>query len=61
MHKTQKKQMISWNDIKNYGVDVAKHYGLDQRETERQLRTHLDGASEKERREIYETFYGNKK
>jgi hypothetical protein len=57
MMKGKKKQKITWNDIKDSGQEVAKHYKLDQRETEAQLRNHLHGASMEERRSVYETFY----
>jgi hypothetical protein len=61
MQKTQKQQKITWNDIKDYGTECNKKYGFGQRELERQVRTHLDGANPSERRQIYETFYRNRK
>ena len=57
MDKTIKKQKITWNDIAEYGIECNKGYKLPQREMERQLRTHLDGANATERRTIYEKFY----
>lgn len=61
MMKTEKKQKITWNDIKDHGVECAKYYGLNQRETEIQVRRHLDGANRKERRELYQEFYGRRR
>ena len=61
MMKTQKQQKITWNDIKDSGIECAKYYNLDQRETERQVRAHLNGANAKERRELYQEFYGKRK
>jgi hypothetical protein len=55
------KQKIKWNDIAEGGREAIKYYNLSQRETEQQLRNHLDGASPKERREMYELLYAKRK
>jgi len=61
MSKIENKPKITWNDIRDYGVECNKKYGLNQSQLESHLRTHLDGASSKERREVYQEFYGKRK
>ena len=53
---------VQWNDIASATQhELKKIYKLNDRQLENQLRNHLDGANEKERRETYETFYGKRK
>ncbi len=57
MNKTNSRQKITWNDIRDYGTECNKSYKLKKLEMEKQLRSHLDGANASERRQVYETFY----
>ncbi len=58
---SEKKPVITWNDIRDSGIDCNQKYGLSQRQLEQNLRQHLDGASAKEKREVYQEFYGKRK
>ncbi len=53
---------ITWNDLFNGSFnELKKIYKLNDRQMEVQMRTHLDGANAKERREIYQEVAGKRK
>lgn len=47
---------MTFNDIRD-GVAAAKHYGLKPQQMEREIRRHLEGASDKELKKTYEEFF----
>ena len=52
---------VTWNDIQNGTQnDLKKVYKLDSRGMEKQIRSHLDGANAKERRQVYDKFYSRR-
>lgn len=56
------KNTIKWNDIHDASQDeLKKSYKINDRELEKQLRRHMDGASPGERRKLYESLYGKRK
>lgn len=53
---------ITFNDIKDAtSHELKKTYKMTDRQLEQSLRTHLYGASNKERRKIYQELYGKRK
>jgi hypothetical protein len=49
---------VTWNDLKNGTQnDLKKTYKLDAKGMEKAVRTHLQGANAKERRDFYDNFY----
>lgn len=59
MIKPEKK--IPWKDFYSATQDeLRKTYKVNQRQLENSARSHLDGASESERREFYQQFYGRR-
>jgi hypothetical protein len=55
-------QKIRWNDITEATQqELKKTYKLNDRQLEVQLRTHLDGANQTERRAKYQELYGKRK
>ncbi len=53
------KKKLNWNDIRE-GRKTAEHHGMSIRQTEVEVRNHLDGANAKERREVYDNFFRKK-
>ena len=52
---------VTWNDLHEASqTDLKSTYKLNDRELEKGLRKHLDGANAKERREVYDQFYRRK-
>lgn len=52
---------VSWNDVQSATTkELKKVYKLNDRQLEVQVRRHLDGATAKERREVYKNFYDKK-
>lgn len=61
MQKIDRKK-VTWNDVHEATPrELKKIYGLNDRQLEQQVRSHLDGASASERRAIYEKMYGKRK
>lgn len=58
--RVRKSKKMTFNDLKD-GMDAAKFYGFDQRETERQIRSHLKDQGREELRSSYESFYRKRK
>jgi len=53
---------VTWNDLHNgTQQELKKTYKLNDREFEKQVRRHMDGANAKERRGLYETVFGKRK
>lgn len=53
---------VTWNDLQDATQqEIKKTYKLNDRQLENQVRYHLDGANAKERRDLYEKFYGKRK
>ena len=49
---------VTWNDLHNASQsDLKKTYKLNNKELEKQVRKHLDGANTVERRNLYQQFY----
>lgn len=56
------KNKVTWNDLQSATQqEIRKVYKLNDSQLENQVRYHLDGASAKERREVYNQFYGRRK
>lgn len=56
------KQKVTWNDLHDADQhEIRKHYQLGDRQLENQVRSYLDGANAKERREFYQQFYGRRR
>ena len=52
---------VTWRDLHSATQkDLKRIYGLDSRGLENQVRRHLDGASQTERRAVYEQFYSRR-
>jgi len=52
---------VTWNDLHNATFKELKtKYKLNDRQLENQVRRHLDGANDKERRDIYKTVWDKK-
>ena len=52
---------VTWNDLHTATQQELKAtYKLNDRQLERQVRRHLDGANQKERREFYEVVYSKR-
>lgn len=55
-------QKVKWNDIKEATQqELKKTYKLNDRQLEKQIRGHLDGANQSERRGLYQELYGKRK
>lgn len=55
-------QKVTWNDIQEaHQNDLKRVYKLSDRDLEKQIRTHMDGANHEERRNFYQKMYGNKR
>lgn len=53
---------ISWNNLHEATQqEIRKTYKVNDRQLENAVRSHLDGANAKERREFYNQFYGRRK
>lgn len=53
---------ITWNDLHEATPkELKKIYKLNDKQLEHQVRRHLDGAEQKERRELYQVTYGKRK
>lgn len=49
---------VTWNDLQNASQkELKKTYKLNNREMEKAVRQHLDGANTQERREVYQNFF----
>jgi hypothetical protein len=60
MQKVQQK--VRWNDLFNATQHELKStYKLSDRELEKQVRGHLDGASSEETCEVYNTVYNKRR
>ena len=56
------KKRVTWNDLHEAtSHELKKAYKLTDRELEKQLRHHWDGANAQERRRLYEKVYGKKR
>ena len=52
---------VTWNDLfEGTAKELKKTYKLNDRQLEHQVRNHLDGAAQPERRNIYEATYGKR-
>jgi len=55
------KGKVTWHDIHTATFnELKKTYGLNDRQLEQQVRSHLDGANSEERRHIYDITYRKK-
>lgn len=55
------KQKVTFNDIREASANELKRfYKLDDRELDKQIRSHLDGSNAAQRREIYNEVYRRK-
>lgn len=55
MHK------VTWNDLfSGTFKDLKKTYKLNDKQLENQVRSHLDGANAKDRRDIYKAVWDKK-
>lgn len=53
---------VTWNDLHEATHhEIKKTYKLTDRQLERQIRRHWDGANTQERRELYNTVYLKRK
>lgn len=53
---------VTWNDLREASQqELKKTYKLSDRQLERQVRHHMDGANATERRKLYETVYGKRR
>lgn len=53
---------VTWNDLREASQqELKKTYKLSDRQLERQVRRHMDGANSAERRGLYETVYGKRR
>lgn len=53
---------VTWNDLHEATQhDLRKTYNLNDRELEKGIRKHLDGANAQERRAVYDQLYRRKK
>ena len=53
---------VTWNDIHEATPkELQKTYKLSGKQLEHQVRRHLDGAVQSERRKLYETLYAKRK
>lgn len=56
------KPKVTWNDLKEATQnELKKTYKLNDRELERQVRHHMDGANATERRQLYSDTYIKRK
>lgn len=54
-------QKVTWGDLHNATFkELKKTYKLNDRQLENQVRKHMDGANNKERRELYNTVWNKK-
>lgn len=62
-HATESKmKKIGWNDLmQGHQDDLKRIYKVNDRQLEQAVRRHLDGSSPKDRREVYENVYNNKR
>lgn len=52
---------IHWNDLQDgTSSELKRTYKMNARELEKAVRYHLDGATQPERRKIYEVVYGKR-
>lgn len=60
MQKIQRK--VTWNDLHNATQhELKKTYKLSDRDLERQVRSHLDGASRDDSQSLYKTVYDKRR
>lgn len=53
---------VTWNDLhEGAAKDLMKHYNLSERELQQQLHKHLDGATHKDRQQVYKDVYLKRK
>lgn len=53
---------VTWNDIRDAtSHELKKVYKINDRQLENQVRYHLDGANQTERRAKYQELYGKRK
>jgi hypothetical protein len=53
---------IRWNDIADgHQNELKKTYKMNDRQLEKSLRKHLEGANPVERRKVYQLLYGKRK
>lgn len=53
---------VTWNDLHSGSQEeLKKTYKLSDRQMERAVRRHMDGANSGERRQLYETVFRKKK
>ncbi len=56
------KQKVRWTDLFSATQhELKKTYKLSDRELEKQVRSHLDGASSEETREVYNAVYNKRR
>ena len=56
------KGKVTWNDLHSATFnELKKTYKLNDRQLENQVRTHMDGAGNAERRELYKTVWDKKR
>lgn len=52
---------VTWNDLYNATFrELKSTYNLNDRQLENQVRTHLDGADAKDRRDVYKAVWDKK-
>lgn len=53
---------VTWNDLHEASpAELKKTYRLSDRQLERQIRRHWDGANSHDRRKLYEAVYRGKR
>lgn len=53
---------VTWNDLhQGTQQELKKVYKLNDKQLEHAVRAHLDGATQPERRSLYQTVYGKRK
>lgn len=55
------KQKVKWNDLYNGSAnELKKTYGLNDRQLDAQIRSHMDGSNASDRRTMYDAIYRRK-
>lgn len=53
---------VTWNDLHDAAPkELMKHYNLSERQLQQQLTRHLDGATHKDRQQVYKDVYLKRK
>jgi len=61
MEKVMSKGKVTWNDLHSGTFkELKKTYKLNDQQLENQVRRHMDGADNRERRELYKTVWDKK-